>query len=149
MWRAPLIAEAESHLRAAGKAGRPGRFQFEAAIQSAHVARAWKGEADWDAIILLYQALCGLTGSPVARLNAAAAIAARDGAEAGLAAAEAARESFPSLNAYQPYWALKADLCAKLGHGEAARAAYDEAIARERDAAVIRFLSERRAALTD
>lgn len=148
LWRAPLIAEAEAHLRAASKSGRPGRFQFEAAIQSAHVARAWKGEADWDAIILLYHALCELTGSPVARLNAAAAVARRDGAEAGLAAAEAARESFPALNAYQPYWALKADLCAKLGRVEAARAAYDEAIARERDPAVIRFLSERRAALS-
>ena len=51
------------------------------------------------------------------------------------------------LNSYQPYWALRADLLAKLSRTEEARAAYDEAIARERDAAVIRFLSERRAAL--
>lgn len=127
--------------------GRPGRYQFEAAVQSAHVARAGRGETDWDAIVLLYHALCEVTGSPVARLNAAAAVGRRDGPEVGLAAAEAARESFPALNAYQPYWALKADLCAKLGRHGAARAAYDEAIARERDPAVIRFLNERRAAL--
>ena len=53
----------------------------------------------------------------------------------------------PMLNSYQPYWALRADLLARLGRVEAARAAYDEAIARERDGAVIRFLSERRAGL--
>jgi predicted RNA polymerase sigma factor len=49
------------------------------------------------------------------------------------------------LRSYQPYWALNADLLAQVGRGEAARAAYDEAMARERDVAVIKFLSERRA----
>jgi predicted RNA polymerase sigma factor len=43
---------------------------------------------------------------------------------------------------------LRADLLVQLGRAAEARAAYDEAIARERDGAVIRFLSERRAALT-
>ncbi|MBL8542850.1 MAG: hypothetical protein JNJ63_03495 [Hyphomonadaceae bacterium] len=145
LWRFELIAEAEAALRAASAMGKPARYQLEAAIQSAHVARAWRGEADWDAIVLLYTALAELTGSPVARLNAAAAIAQRDGAPAALAALDAL--DAPMLKSYQPYWALRADLLARLGHTEAARAAYDEAIARERDGAVIRFLSERRAAL--
>lgn len=145
LWRFELIAEAEAALRAASAMGEPARYQLEAAIQSAHVARAWRGQADWDAIVLLYTALAELTGSPVARLNAAAAIAQRDGAAAGLAALDAL--DAPMLNSYQPYWALRADLLARLGRVEAARAAYDEAIARERDGAVIRFLSERRAGL--
>lgn len=145
LWRFELIAEAEAALRAASAMGKPARYQLEAAIQSAHVARAWRGQADWDAIVLLYTALAELTGSPVARLNAAAAIARRDGAAAGLAALDAL--DAPMLNSYQPYWALRADLLARLGRVEAARAAYDEAIARERDGAVIRFLSERRAGL--
>jgi RNA polymerase sigma-70 factor (ECF subfamily) len=102
---------------------------------------------DWDAIVTLYEALAQLTGSPVAHLNVAAATARRDGAAQGLSALGALVERFPALQSYQPYWALRADLCAKLGRAEDARAAYDEAIARERDAAVIRFLSERRAAL--
>jgi RNA polymerase sigma-70 factor (ECF subfamily) len=144
LWRRELIAEAETLLRQASVMRRPGRYQLEAAIQSAHATRAWRGEADWDAIVLLYTALAELTGSPVARLNAAAAIARRDGPALGLAAAEAVARQSAALNDYQPYWALKADLCARLGRAEAARAAYDEAIARESDAAVIAFLKSRR-----
>lgn len=147
LWRRELIVEAEQLLYAASKIGRPGRFQLEAAIQSAHATRAWRGETDWAAIALLYQALAELTGSPVAQLNAAAAIARRDGPEAGLAAVEAIAADNPMLRDYQPYWALIADLAAKLGRTEAARAAYDEAIARESDAAVIAFLAARQKSL--
>jgi RNA polymerase sigma-70 factor (ECF subfamily) len=145
LWRRDLIAEAEALLRAASIAKRPGRYQLEAAIQSAHATRAWRGEADWDAIVLLYTALSEITGSPVAGLNAAAAVARRDGAEAGMAALDAL--DVAALRDYQPYWALSADLLAQLGRRAEARAAYDEAMARESDVAVIRFLSDRRAAL--
>ncbi|MGE0742359.1 MAG: RNA polymerase sigma factor [Hyphomonadaceae bacterium] len=144
LWRPEMLAEAEATLRAASTAKRPGRYQFEAAIQSAHATRAWRGEADWDAIVLLYTALSELTGSPVARLNAAAAISRRDGPEAGLALATTLAREHPVLRQYQPYWALRADLCARLGQDEAARAAYDEAILRESDQAVIGFLEARR-----
>lgn len=147
LWKREYMAEAEAILRAASLAKRPGRYQLEAAIQSAHATRAWRGEADWDAIVLLYAALSELTGSPVARLNAAAAIARRDGPERGLAEAEQVAARHPELNQYQPYWALRADLCARLGRTEAAGAAYDEAIARERDRGIIAFLEQRRAAL--
>ncbi len=147
LWRREMLGEAEALLRAAAAMKKPGRFQLEAAIQSAHATRAWRGEADWDAIVLLYGALSELTGSPVARLNAAAAIARRDGPEKGLAAAEEVAQLHPIMNEYQPYWALKADLCARLGRAEAARAAYDEAILREDDRAVVAFLEARRDAL--
>ncbi len=147
LWQRPRMDEAERLLRAASAGNRIGRYQLEAAIQSAHAARAYAGAADWSAIVLLYQALAQITGSPVAHLNAAAAIANRDGAATGLAALEATVDRFPALRSYQPTWALRADLYAKLGRADEARAAYDEAIARERDSAVIRFLSERRAAV--
>ena len=39
-WDATLIARGEALLRRAHAFGRPGRFQYEAAIQSAHCARA-------------------------------------------------------------------------------------------------------------
>lgn len=143
-WLRPLIEEAELVLRRASALNKPGRYQLEAAIQSAHASRAWRGETDWDAIVLLYRALSELTDSPVALLNAAAAIARRDGPAAGLEAAEAAGVQHAVLREYQPYWALMADLCAKLGRKEAAQAAYEEAIAREPDEAVKRFLVQRR-----
>ena len=144
LWDRALIEEAELTLHRASALNRAGRYQLEAAIQSAHASRAWRGLVDWDAIVLLYQALGELTGSPVARLNAAAAIAKRDGPEAGYEAAEAAGAHYPVLRDYQPYWALMADLCAKLGRTQAARAAYDEAMARETDGAVVAFLKQRR-----
>lgn len=145
LWRTELIVEAERMLRAASEARRPGRYQLEAAIQSAHATRAWRGEADWEAIVLLYKTLAALTGSPVAHLNLAAALSRRDGPESGLAALSALDAAV--LRDYQPYWALTADLMARLGRTDEARRAYDEAMARERDVAVIAFLSDRRAAL--
>lgn len=149
LWRRDAIMEAETLLRAASKMRSVGRFQLEAAIQSAHAARAFGGEADWDAIVLLYEALAGLTGSPVAYLNVAAAIARRDGPAAGLVALIGVIERHPHLQRYQPYWALRADLCARLGKAEEARTSYAEAIAREGDPAVVAFLKAKQAKLTD
>ena len=45
---------------------------------------------------------------------------------------------------YQPYWAARAELHARLGETAAAREAYDQAIALEIDPAVRRFLQKRR-----
>jgi len=146
-WRRPDMDEAERLLHVASKANQIGRYQLEAAVQSAHAGRAYVGAADWPAIVMLYGALANLTGSPVAHLNTAAAIAHRDDAQAGLHALTTVIERFPSLLDYQPYWALRADLCAKLGRRDDAYAAYDEAIAREEDAAVRVFLEERQARL--
>ena len=119
-------------------------FQLEAAIQSAHAARISGWASDWSAIALLYETLEQLAPSPVVSLNRAAALARRDGAQAGLRKLDAINQ--PSLKSYQPYWALRAHLLDALGLGSEAVVAYDEAIARERDPAVIRFLAERRTA---
>jgi RNA polymerase sigma-70 factor (ECF subfamily) len=145
LWRSDMQGEAELLLLKAAQANRIGRFQLEAAIQSAHTSRRTRGQADWAAIVLLYEALARFAPSPVVQLNRVAALARRDGPAHGLAALDAL--DAPALKSYQPYWALRADMLAKLGRAGEARAAYDEAIARERDAAVIRFLSDRRAAL--
>ncbi|WP_395646193.1 RNA polymerase sigma factor [Terricaulis sp.] len=149
LWRREAIQEAEMLLRAASRMQRFGRYQLEAAIQSAHATRAFGGGADWSAIALLYEALAELTGSPVAQLNAAAAIARRDGAALGLVALLGVIERHPHLQAYQPYWALRADICARLGKQDEARACYGEAIAREADGAVIAFLRRRQSELRD
>jgi RNA polymerase sigma-70 factor (ECF subfamily) len=145
LWRAAMQGEAEMLLIKAAEADRIGRFQLEAAIQSAHTSRRSRGEADWPAIVLLYEALVQFAPSPIVQLNRVAALARRDGPAAGLAALDML--DAPALKSYQPYWALRADLLGRLGRAKEARAAYDEAIARERDAAVVRFLSDRRAAL--
>ena len=58
---------------------RIGRYQLEAAIQSAHVEGARTGSVSWAAIVSLYDALVQLTSSPVAFINRALAVAELEG----------------------------------------------------------------------
>ncbi|HSS07801.1 MAG TPA: DUF6596 domain-containing protein, partial [Rhodanobacteraceae bacterium] len=103
-WDATMIDDAEMILRRASTLARIGRYQLEAALQSAHVERRRSGRANWDAVVALYDALSVLTGSPVVAINRALAIAERDGADAALAAMpDAAHDE--RLGRYQPYWA--------------------------------------------
>jgi len=144
-WDAGLIAEAEVLLRAASVKGALGRYQLEAAIQSAHVVRRLTGRADWSAIERLYEALSALTQSPVVAINRAIAIAETRGPAAGLAALDALIED-PRLADYQPYWAARAGLLARTGEAKEADRAYELAIGLESDPAVRRFLEQRRVA---
>ncbi len=145
-WNADLIEEAETLLSRASRAGVSGRYQLEAAVQSAHVVRRVTGRADWEAIAALYGALQAMTGSPVVAINRAVALAESEGAEEGLALLdEAAADA--RLADYQPYWAARADLLARLGDAKAADTAYERAIGLESDPAVRRFLQQRRDAL--
>lgn len=142
-WDPRLIEEAEALLGRASRAGITGRYQLEAAVQSAHVVRRVTGRADWDAIAALYGALQAMTGSPVVAINRAVALAESEGAEAGLAVLdEAAADA--RLADYQPYWAARADLLARIGDATAADTAYERAIGLEADPAVRRFLQRRR-----
>jgi len=145
-WDAGLIAEAEALLHAASRMGTCGRYQLEAAVQSAHAVRRVSGHADWPAIKALYDTLAEITGSPVIAINRAIAIAETDGPAAGLAAL-AVLESDARLAQYQPYWAARAALLAAAGNIEAADQAYAQAIGLEADPAVRRFLQRRRAAM--
>ena len=142
LWNESMIDEAERALRRASAAGVIGRYQLEAAIQSAHIAGARTGATPWPAIRDLYDALVTVTGSPVASINRALAVAEVEGAGAGLAALEAAAED-PRVHAYQPYWAVRANLLARAGSYEAARHAYQVAMGLERDPAVQQYLEQR------
>jgi RNA polymerase sigma-70 factor (ECF subfamily) len=142
-WDAKLIAEAEMLLRRAGRIGVTGRYQLEAAVQSAHAARRVTGETDWAAIARLYDGLLALTGSPVVAINRAIAIAETEGAAAGLAILDGLSHD-RRLADYQPYWAARAGLHSRLGDAAAAEDAYDRAIGLEADEAVRRFLQQRR-----
>ncbi|HLG86319.1 MAG TPA: DUF6596 domain-containing protein, partial [Alphaproteobacteria bacterium] len=114
LWRTELANEAEELLRQAAAMRRPGRFQLEAAVQSAHAARRLTGRTDWAAIVALYDALLAETSSPVVAINRAVALAELRGAEAGLAALDAVAGDGRLLE-YQPYWAARAGLLAMAG----------------------------------
>jgi RNA polymerase sigma-70 factor (ECF subfamily) len=145
-WDGQLIDEAEALLRRASTMGAIGRYQLEAAVQSAHTTRRLTGRTDWVAIRQLYDALLVIAGSPVVAINRAIAIAETDGAAAGLGELEDLADD-KRLGDYQPYWAARAGLLARLGKTPEAAEAFDRAIGLERDPAVRRFLQERRARL--
>jgi len=146
LWDAGQIEEAEGLLSRASVLPEPGRFQLEAAVQSAHVVRRHIGRPDWAAVEAIYDALLAMTGSPVVAVNRAVAVAETRGAVAGLEALEALDHD-RRLADYQPYWAARAALLAKTGALAAADESYERAIGLEGDPAVRRFLQQRRAAL--
>jgi RNA polymerase sigma-70 factor (ECF subfamily) len=138
LWVEARLEEAERLLALAAAEGRPGRFQLEAAVQSAHVERARGGSIDWSAIALLYEGLVQIAPTFGALLGRAAAVAEARGPAEGLVFLEAIPES--EVENYQPYWAVRAHLQQRLGHFSDARAAFDTAIRLTEDAAVRRFL---------
>lgn len=145
-WDHAVIGEAEALLLSAGRMGVVGRYQLEAAVQSAHVVRRLTGAADWQAIVRLYDALLAITGSPVVAVNRAVAVAETRGPAAGLALLDALAGD-ARLAGFQSWWAARAGLLARAGQNGEARQAYQRAIGLEPDHAVRRFLQERQAAL--
>ncbi|HTB15961.1 MAG TPA: DUF6596 domain-containing protein [Bryobacteraceae bacterium] len=142
-WNGQMIAEAEWLLHRASTLCALGRYQLEAALQSAHVHRRRTGQENWVEIVQLYDALFAIAGSPVIAINRALAIAETDGPAQALQA----MPDDPRLAEYQPYWAARAVLLAKAGANCEARQSYEIAIGLERDPAVRRFLQKRQSGL--
>jgi RNA polymerase sigma-70 factor (ECF subfamily) len=141
LWNQDMIEEAEAALRKASSGKKIGRFQLEAAIQSAHVEGARTGNVRWRSIFDLYDALVQLTGSPVASINRALALAELQGPEAGLNALASVTDD-PRMSCYQPYWAARAHLLERAGIHCEARHAYEIAIGLASDPAVRKYLQQ-------
>jgi predicted RNA polymerase sigma factor len=92
---------------------------MQAAIASLHAEEP----RDWPQIAALYGELARLTESPVVELNRAVAVAEADGPLAGLRALEGVELPGHRLPG------VRAELLARAGRLDEARAAYDEAIA--------------------
>lgn len=137
-WSHAMIEEAERFLSDASRAGRMGRFQLEAAIQSVHAQRARTGRIDWEAIALLYEGLVRIAPTIGALLGRAAAVGEARGAEIGWELLEAVPRE--SIQAYQPYWALAGHLLQGMQRTEEAAAAYERAIGLCEDSAAREFL---------
>jgi RNA polymerase sigma-70 factor (ECF subfamily) len=145
-WDAAMIDEAEALLLRASRLGRIGRYQLEAALQSAHVERCRSGRTDWTPEVQIYDALLALCDSPVIALNRALAIAELEGPQAALAIIDTLAADGRLVD-YQPYWAARAALLARTHACRDARDAFDIAIGLAGDPAVRRFLQRRQAAL--
>jgi RNA polymerase sigma factor (sigma-70 family) len=122
--------------------GTPGSYSLQAAIAACH-ARARRAEdTDWKRIAALYAALAALTPSPVIELNRAVAVGMAFGPEAGLALADQLQAE-PLLKTYHLLPSVRADLLAKLGRHDEARAEFERAAALARNARERKLLLDR------
>jgi predicted RNA polymerase sigma factor len=133
-WDRALIERGEGLLRRGHEFGRPGRFQYEAAIQSAHGTRP----VDWVALRKLHRALLRVAPSLGAAVAAAAVDAEIDGPVVGLCALDAITD--PAVDRFQPAWVTRAHLLAQTGRTAEATAAYRRAIGLTGDASVRQYL---------
>lgn len=144
-WDYARIERAREFMDAAARAGRSGPYQVMAAIQLTHARRAFDGATDWVAVLRLYDVLLVLRPSPMVALSRALALAQVEGAVAGLAALEALPADRLALA--RPWHAARADLLARAGRAEEARAALDDALALAPPQAERLWLERQRAAL--
>lgn len=144
-WARAQIIEAENHLTRASSHGRMGRFQIEAAIQSAHIHQAYTGATNSEAIALLYQTLLAIAPSIGARVSHAAAVAETEGASAALALLEQIPRA--AVESYQPYWALNGHLHKLAEQPTESIAAYRRAVELTEQTPIRQFLEDQMAAM--
>jgi RNA polymerase sigma-70 factor (ECF subfamily) len=84
LWNRSMVGEAETLWPRARSLRSSGRYQSEAALQSAHVYRCRTGHNNWAAVLELYHALLALSASSVVAINRALAVAKMQGARAAL-----------------------------------------------------------------
>lgn len=147
-WDRTMIEEAETRLRQASRRGETGRYQLEAAIQSAHVASRLAGIDTRADVLALYDHLVALSPSPVIALNRALALSRLEGAHAGLAVLDGLEDD-ARMRSFQPFWSARAYLCAEAGRREDALDAYRLACGLTADRAVRRYLQGRMKMLID
>lgn len=127
-WDRQMIEEGRELVVVALTGPAPGPYGVQAAIAALHDEAADVASTDWPQVVALYDVLLSLVPSPVVALNRAAAVAMRDGPEAGLALLDELADE-PRLRGHHPYPAARADLLRRLGRYDEAAAAYRSALA--------------------
>jgi len=145
-WHAAQIEEGLQLVERALRMGSVGLYQLQAAIAAVHAQARTAKETDWKEIAALYGALARRNPSPVVRLNHAVAIAMSNGLETGLELIHRLGAS-GELDSYYLYHAARADLLRRIGHRDAALAAYDRALSLTINAVERRYLRRRLAEL--
>jgi RNA polymerase sigma-70 factor (ECF subfamily) len=139
LWDAEQIASGRAQLERGLALGGRGPYVLQAALAALHV----EDEQDWPQIAALSDELARLTGSPVARLEHAVAVAEAGDAQSALALVDGLE-----LDQYHYLHAARADLLRRLDRVDEARVAYDRALDLVRSDAERRLLERRRAELS-
>jgi RNA polymerase sigma-70 factor (ECF subfamily) len=119
-----------------------GPYTLQAAIAAVHAVAVTADATDWEEIVGLYDVLLRADPSAVVELNRAAAVAMRDGAEAGLRLIDdiLARGE---LADYAPAHSARAELCRRLDRTAEATESYQRALELTRQEPQRRFLEQR------
>jgi RNA polymerase sigma-70 factor (ECF subfamily) len=123
LWNREQIHEGVALVERALASRRIGPYSLQAAIGALHAEAPDAGSTDWPQIVALYDVLLKAEPSAVIRLNRAAAIAMRDGPEAGLELIDNILATGELLE-YYPAHAARGELCRRLGRVSDARTAY-------------------------
>jgi RNA polymerase sigma-70 factor, ECF subfamily len=142
LWNRGQIDEGAALVGRALASRRIGPYTLQAAIAALHAEAPSASQTDWTQIVGLYDVLARADPSPVVDLNRAAAVAMRDGPQAGLALIDAILAR-GDLADYQLAHSARADLCRRLGKTADARVSYQRALELTRQEPQRRFLERR------
>ena len=148
LWNRDQIAEGRALVQRALESRRFGPYTLQAAIAVVHAEAPTAAATDWAQIVGLYDVLRRADPSPVIELNRAAAVAMRDGPEAGLALIDGILAR-GDLADYHLAHSARADLCRRLRRTAEARASYERALELARQEPERRFLERRLDELRD
>ena len=123
LWNREQIQEGVTLVERALTSRKIGPYSLQAAIAAVHAEAPDAVSTDWPQIVGLYDVLLKGERSAVVELNRAAAIAMRDGADAGLALIDRILAR-GELEDYYPAHAARAELCRRLGRVQDAVVAY-------------------------
>ncbi len=141
LWNREQIAEGSALVQRALASRRIGPYTLQAAIAAVHAQAPTAEATDWAQIVALYDALAQPDPSPVVELNRAAAVAMRDGPQAGLALIDGILARGDLVD-YHLAHSARAELCRRLGRTADARAAYERALDLTRLEPERRFLAD-------
>ncbi len=133
LWDHALIRLAFTDLANASRmeAVSASRYHLEAAIAARHCSASTFAATDWESICRLYDRLMETEPSPFVELNRAVAISYRDGPEAAIPLVDLIREE-GKLTHSHAVAAVLANLYARAGYEEPARAFLDQALEQAR-----------------
>jgi RNA polymerase sigma-70 factor, ECF subfamily len=141
-WNREMIVEGVALVERAMRSRQFGPYTLQAAIAALHAEAPTAAETDWAEIVGLYDVLMRADPSPVIELNRAAAVAMRDGPEAGLRLIDdlLARGE---LADYALAHSARADLCRRLSRTAEASESYQRALGLTEQEPQRRFIERR------
>jgi RNA polymerase sigma-70 factor (ECF subfamily) len=142
LWNREQIVEGVALVERAMRSRQFGPYTLQAAIAAIHAEAQTAAETDWAEIMGLYDVLMRADPSPVIELNRAAAVAMRDGPEAGITLIDAILAR-GELAEYPLVHSARAELCRRAARTADAIESYRRALSLCRQEPQRRFLQRR------